>query len=427
MSESRVLVVGTTGDYIRWVSQHFPGRALFVTDHRIRQMAIDPPPPPGCEILSDLSRPRQVRRDLAEHMKLHDIRPVGIVCYDCESMPLAADLAASLGLPYPGATAIEMCRDKARCKAAWTAADVPCPASEVITTAEEALAFHEAHGECVLKPLTGTGSELVFRCADATSVREAVRLIHQGLRARSHTRLYAGAAGRMAIEEFVSGPEFSCDFIVDDGRAKIVRLSRKIPMRGGPFGIIQGYRLPCELPPGNSLDLLVEIFGRAAAALELTRAMCMVDFLASPRGPKLLELAPRPGGDCLPSVIRHAAGVDMLAEALNFAEGWPLAIPDFHGWKPTVGLRIYGRTEGVLSGVDFSAALADPRVLETHMLAAPGDRIVLPPKDYDSWVLGHLIFRPDPRLDLDAQCEDLLAKVRIEMKGRSCPPLPLSA
>ena len=40
----------------------------------------------------------------------------------------------------------------------------------------------------------------------------------------------------------------------------------------------------------------------------------------------------------------------------------------------------------------------------------------MPPADYDSWLLGHVIFEPDPDPDPAVQCRRLAAKLAVEME-----------
>jgi biotin carboxylase len=186
-------------------------------------------------------------------------------------------------------------------------------------------------------------------------------------------------------------------------------------MRSGPFGTTLGYIVPGDLPVGTSYAGIERILGQAARSLRLTRAICMVDFIIGPDGPVLLELAPRPGGDCLPPLIRHAAGLDMLGLALDVAQGWPIELPTRHAWKRHVGMRIYARKKGVLADVDVRRVACDPRVVEVYLSRRPGHVVVLPPFDYDSWSLGYVIFQPSPDCNIEIQCDELMAHVRVAM------------
>jgi biotin carboxylase len=255
----------------------------------------------------------------------------------------------------------------------------------------------------------------VFLCNDAAEAGRAFSEIREGLSRRRGNRLYAGSGLQIMAETYVSGPEYSCDFVLEDARVRIVRLARKIRVPGGPFGAIRGYVVPADLPGGVRLSQIEGMVEQAARSLKLPRTLCMVDFIVGPAGPVLLELAPRPGGDCLPPLIRHAAGVDMLGFALDVAEGWPIDVPDWSNWKQCVGLRIHARQQGVLTGMDVGRIMTDPRVSELHLSRQPGHVVVLPPVDYDSWILGYLIFSPESGRAIELQCEELLADVRIAM------------
>ena len=417
--DNRVLVVGTTPDYVDWIDRHCPGRGLFLTDPILRQNAGETAPEACSELLADLTGAENVWRKLTEHLDRWAIRLAGIACFDDESMVLAAILADRLDLPYPSGQAIGRCRDKFRCKQFWGAAGVPTArSSEVVSPQDAGLFLSESPGACVLKPLTGAGSELVFLCRSQREVMDAVGTIGQGLHRQRENRLYAGADSSILAEEFIPGPEFSCDFLIEDCGITIVRLARKILLSDGPLGTVLGYLAPASLPQSLLLSDLACILERAAQCLGLSRAICMADFIIPDEGePILLELAPRPGGDCLPHLLRHAAGFDMLELTLDFAECKPISIPPGGGWEQMVGLRIHARREGVVEAIDSRQAREDHRVREVHIARRVGHHVVLPPGDYSSWLLGHIIFRPTPGLEVEAQCGEILDGVKITIEG----------
>jgi len=59
--EPKVLVVGTTADYIDWIQKSCPGRALFLTEPGVRRQAEEPCPLPGEEILSNFHTGKYMR------------------------------------------------------------------------------------------------------------------------------------------------------------------------------------------------------------------------------------------------------------------------------------------------------------------------------------------------------------------------------
>ena len=106
MPDKRLLVVGTTADYIDHIRTHYPGRALFVTDPAERAAAAEKDPAPADELLCDLQDPRRVHDGLNTHLSRWRMGICGVVSYDCESLGLAADLAKQFGLPFPAPAAI---------------------------------------------------------------------------------------------------------------------------------------------------------------------------------------------------------------------------------------------------------------------------------------------------------------------------------
>ena len=79
---SRVLVVGTTPDYIDWIRRCNPERALFLTDPGQRQRTDQPQPEPHEEILANLTDGRQVRQAVRQHLLHHRMRINAVACFD---------------------------------------------------------------------------------------------------------------------------------------------------------------------------------------------------------------------------------------------------------------------------------------------------------------------------------------------------------
>ena len=145
--------------------------------------------------------------------------------------------------------------------------------------------------------------------------------------------------------------------------------------------------------------------------------MIMVDFIVQADRALLIEMTPRPGGDCLPPLIRHSCGLDTLGAALDFAAGRPVALPAPEAWRRLAGLRVLARREGVIDALDDRLLRADPRVLECVFKVGPGHRVSLPPADYDSRILGHVIFVPSGPAGLEPECRQLTGLIDIRWRA----------
>jgi biotin carboxylase len=418
--DQRVLVVGTTADYIQWLRTCRPGQVLFLTDPAVRREADEPAPSTGEELLCDLADTHRVLEALADHLKKWQLGLDGIACYDCESMVLAARLAQAFALPYPGVQAVDNCRDKYRSRILWREYHLDTPDVRRIKSSDDAIGFfRKTGGPCVLKPLSGSGSELIFRCDSEADCDRHFRRIVQGLEHRRNHRLYqplAGGAPAIIAETYVDGEEYSCDFVLQGDRVTLIRLARKVLFPRDPFGTAKAYVLPGAWPEALDAGQFEQTLYRSALALGIERAVCMLDFIVNDGRMTLLELAPRPGGDCLPSLVRRCYQLDVLQLMLDFARQQPLDVhlPPVH--PPMVGLRLHAQKEGELISMDTRDLGKDPRVQEIQLIRQPGHRIKRPPEDYDAWLLGHVIFVPDPHTDIAAQCRALCDKVKIQVQ-----------
>jgi biotin carboxylase len=415
-----VLVVGTTGDYIDYLRNRRPNQSLFLTDCEIRRQAREPAPGPEEEALAPLADSEQSLEILLRFLERSDIRIEGVACFDCESMELASLAAASLGLSYPSTQAVRNCRDKYLTKTLWSRAGLLCPSTESVGSASEAIRFWDrVRGPCVLKPATGSGSELVFRADTPEQVKERFHLIEYELAQRENTRMFlntAGGAARIVIEEMVEATEYSCDFIIEKNDVRVLRLARKLLADRGPLGTVLGYFVPASLPQGVEMTVFERTLLKSARCLGIERSICMLDFWVRDSEVILLELSPRPGGDCLPSLLRYACNMDILTMALDFAAGRRIGLEPEKPASPHVGLRLYAPGGGTARIGSLDDLLADNRVKEVKLYREQFHKVRMPPDDYTSWLLGHVIFAPRETQDIYRQCEDIRGLLHITME-----------
>ncbi|MBU1740803.1 MAG: hypothetical protein KKC37_04595, partial [Proteobacteria bacterium] len=238
MPERRVLVVGTTPDYVDYIGRQCPGRAVFVIDPKLRSQATQPTPGDDEEIGCNLLRPGPVIERVREHTRRYGYVPQGVACFDCESLELAARLAEAWDLPFPPKNAIRASRSKFISKDIWRRNGIPCPRAAMIPDLPALSAFQEqVGGPVVVKPLTGSGSELVFICPDRAAGARAWETIVSRLSGHPDQRMYTSAADDpgepdprrvLCAEEFIVGQEYSADFILDQGRLQIIRVAQKV-------------------------------------------------------------------------------------------------------------------------------------------------------------------------------------------------------
>lgn len=412
----RVLVVGTTADYIQWIRSRYPDEALFITAPHVRKAAEESVPAPSEELVQDLSDTAGLVDAVTAHMKTHSLIPAGIACFDCEAMVTASRLAAALGLPCPGEAAILNCRDKLISKQLWQAKGVPCPRVwPVHGIGDLTRLLKETTAGLVLKPAWGSGSELVFHCGNRKEADTAWQAMTSGLEKRKENALFAHPDQLVLAEERICGPEYSADFILTDTGLTLIRVARKLIPAGMPFGTATGYEVPGILPPHLTVEALSSVLEKAARALGLEKGICMVDFVIRYNQPYLLEITPRPGGDCLPWLLDISGHLDILKLTLDVAGNrpWDLSRVCF---SPHMALRIHARKSGTLTAIRYRDLASEPRIKQIHLIRKPGHRIILPPDDYDSWLLGHVIFDTYGWNFPETRCSLLIRRLEIDIQ-----------
>ncbi len=426
MPDPRVVIVGTTADYIDAVRNSYPGRALFVTATDERSAAKEPAPHPQEELLCNLEDFEKVASFLNTHLLQWKLKAAGVACFDCESLELAAYIAGKLSLPFPSPTSVANCRNKFLSKQIWQGNQIPCPRAEVIrgdVDISETMA--RLHFPAIIKPLTGSGSELVFKCNTYGEVKTAVEIIRTRLANHQNQRMYRrfkhgktifNSRSELLMETFIEGNEFSCDFLIDGNMLQTIRIAAKIPAIDQATGTTLAYVVPGAIPGVLAQEQLNRLLLRAARVLGLKRSLGMADFIMHRDKAYLLELTPRPGGDCLPPLIRASSGLDMIGLTMDFAEGKPLRIPEKISWEKLVGMRIFAESAGIVRHIDASRLKQDNSVRSYVLKAHSGYRVKYPPEDYDSRLLGYVIFKPHPEQSIEFHCREIRSKIKIAIE-----------
>lgn len=421
----KVLVIGTTADYIEVLIERFEDRVFFVTDFEERVKCKGVKPASSSEALLDLEDQGVIVNALKGHLQEHNIVPSGVACFDCESLALASIIAGNFELPFPSLGSIMNCRSKNLSKSIWKVQGIPCPGFALIRNECDAVRFFDSlNGPAVMKPLTGSGSELVLLCKDKDDCRRAYKTITEKLQSHLNHKMYtalnmpADENPREVImmEQYIPGEEYSCDFILEDGYIRILRLAKKIINHEITFGTVSAYVLKADLPGKWDIKKLEARLQTASKSLGLNRTIAMVDFKIYDDEVFLLEITPRPGGDCLPPLIQVSSGFDILKAALDFAEGKQVVVPNMEQWEKVVGFPLIASQRGVLKTLDAGALASDSRVVSCHFKRSIGDTIELPPEDYDSRLLGYVIFKPNFDKTLEEQCLGIAQKLIIEME-----------
>lgn len=407
MADKKVIIVGSTADYNEIICKRYGADVLFLTDINESLNWEGFKPPLEDECLSDLTDYNRAVSDLISHLSIFNKEPAGVACFDCESLPLASRVAVKFGLPFPSEDSINISRSKSASHQSWHKHGLPCPASASITNAEGIPKAILATGlPAVLKPSTGSGSELTFLINSVAEAKERFAFIEERLALHKNTRMYMTTD--CTLEKYIEGVEYSCDWILKDKQAHIIRIAKKLHKNSLSFGTSSAYIVPGDFEHNLDMDKIKETLVKGAHALGFYSMIAMTDFIVKNGVPYLLEMTPRIGGDCLPWLIKASSGTDMFEAAIKYAKGEAVEPPA--AWKLLCAVRIIADKAGIFDHVE---AEDDPRIIQIHIDRPKGHKIILPPDNYDSRIIGFVIFKPDSLSSIDKQAAEIESSIRI--------------
>jgi hypothetical protein len=301
-------------------------------------------------------------------------RPVvGLMCWDEPLVLDAGLLAAEFGVPGLSVSGVRGCRDKQRTRAELTAAGLYQPGFELTTTVEQARAAARRIGcPVVIKPRAMGASIGVVFAADEAAVDEAFAV------ALSASRVDPGPYRASAIvEEYASGPEISIDGAVYKGEYLPMFVARK-HSSDHPYFEEVGHIVDAADPLLDDHDLM-HTLARAHRALRIEDGITHSEVRLTERGPLIIEVNGRLGGDLIPFLGRTATGIEPGEVLFDVATGQR---PDTTPTRRAVaGIRFgYPERDCVLRSVSVPGDA--PGLVAAAPMAEPGSTLRLPPGGY---------------------------------------------
>jgi biotin carboxylase len=294
----------------------------------------------------------------------------------CWDEPLVLDaglLAAEFGVPGLSVSGVRGCRDKQRTRTELTAAGLHQPGFELTTTVEQARAAAARIGyPVVIKPRAMGASIGVVFAADEAEVDAAFQV------ALSASRVDPGPYRASAIvEEYAPGPEISIDGAVHKGEYLPMFLARK-HSSDHPYFEEVGHIVDAADPLLSDHDLM-HTLARAHQALGIEDGITHSEVRLTERGPLIIEINGRLGGDLIPFLGRTATGIEPGEVLFDVATGQR---PDITPTRRAVaGIRFgYPERDCVLRSV--SVPTEAPGLVTASPMAEPGTTLRLPPGGY---------------------------------------------
>ncbi|MFL6163970.1 MAG: ATP-grasp domain-containing protein [Jatrophihabitantaceae bacterium] len=301
-----------------------------------------------------------------------DHKVAGVLTYDELLVTVTARIAELLGVRGLTVAGAENCRDKSRTRAALTLARLPQPRYAVVHDLAEATEAAARIGyPLVVKPRGMGASVGVVRVAGAKALRAAFEITDRAR--RTGPPVYEDG---MLVEEYLEGPEISIDGAVFDGEYRPFCLARKL-LGAPPYFEEIGHLVDAADPLATD-PALRALLNEAHATLGVLDGVTHTEVRFTSRGPVIIEVNARLGGDLIPYVGKLATGVDPGRVAAEVATGAPPSLDRTD--HACAGIRFcYPPRDCRVVSVSVPEPGAVPGLVAAHPIAQPGAVVRLPP------------------------------------------------
>lgn len=291
--------------------------------------------------------------------------PQAVLTFNDSGLVLAAKVAKRFQLPHISIDCAIKATDKEEQHRIITHSDIPSPAWTRATTIYEIQSWLERYSSVVVKPADRAASAGVSLVEDASEVSQAFKIAK-----------IESPSSRVIVEEYLPGPEFSVESVAVNSRQIPVAITRKLV--GEPPNFIElGHSLPAELDL-KKRKAIVNVAMEATQALGINYGACHTEIKLSPRGPVLIEVNARLGGDRIPELVHHALGIDLYALALQSAAGDSIAPEDLRPrYNKAAAIRFGANPSGKLHGVMITGPLQ--REAEEYGVIGERGMVLAPP------------------------------------------------
>lgn len=328
-------------------------------------------------------------------------RLAGVVTWSDAAVETVAAVGAAHSLPTASVEAARICRDKGLMRQALASRRPDlCPRFARVNSWEEALEASRAMTyPLVLKPVSGSGSKGIYRVED----EKALRTAHQALTAfvdPAQDPIFTGHQGDLILEEFLAGTEHSVEGVVHDGAVSVFGVTDK--RTNEPYRLETGHIFPSQLPT-QALASVHELVQETIARFGLDNTAFHLECIIGADGKaRLVECAARGAGDfILSDLVGLATGVPGCLNVLRVALGEDPLPTSPH---LVAGVRkIMATHPGTLAQIaGLDDALRVSGVEKVVLERAIGARVQLPPKDFNSSVIGAVIASAPTAAEVEA-------------------------
>lgn len=254
---------------------------------------------------------------------------------------------------------------------------------------------------CIIKPTDNAGSHGVAKVNDFDELLTSYDYSHSCSR-----------HGKVIVEEYLDGPEVSVEVMVVKGQVHILQITDKITT-GAPHFVEMGHTQPSRLPEKTQREIR-EVAEAACMSLGLDKGPAHVEMRVTSRGPVMIELGARMGGDNITThLVPLSTGIDMVGATIRVALGEE---PDIN---PTLNcgsaIRYIKAPFGTIKAIEgINEAEKSPGVKQITFTKSVGEESKVIECSNDR--IGFVIAQGRTADEAAKNCEEAMEKIVVSIK-----------
>lgn len=325
-------------------------------------------------------------------------------------IPLASKISEKLKLQYqlPYEASLR-CRNKKIARQKLNEAGVGKVQYRLVNSQSDLEAeLQDVDFPLIVKPSNDSGSKNVYLCKDKVEVSTALQNIVQ-----SKKNIVGQSIDTdILIEEFLDGPEYSIESVTVNGQTTVLGITKKL-VTPYPLSIEVGHDFPANLNADEEREIrsLVE---QSLAVLGVDFTVTHLEVKLTKKGPRIVEVNARPGGDEIPHLVRAVTGIDLKALAFLVTLGKGIdSLTLSSSTVPSASIRfLLANQEGKLS---FDEQFQSPEIKEQKWYVKNGQVVKRTESNFDR--LGYFIVYGDEQYSSSTKVNSLEKGLAISIKN----------
>jgi len=372
-------------------------------------------------------------KETLEYMRSQPIRFDAVTIKTSEWLtPLTALLAKQYGCIGNEPIVAFNCRSKYHMRCELKKGGVPIPKFQLCRNYKELLAAIDQIGvPCVAKPVGGNasyGAFMIHTREDLASLESRYKASIEYLKKKAISDdVFAFSDEEMdlmgvqdhvdmvtdyLVEEFMEGPEVSVDAVTQNGKTTIMGIEDQIRMEP-PYFLQLAANLPYVCSPKKFQEIQA-LISKTIEAIGIKNSASHTEIIFTPKGPQIVEIGCRIGGDDLHDTIFEVTGYNLMFESIMTALGTSRVYRVENKCHTRMEF-IMPQKAGIIRKIHIPKEVnKEPNVLGLEFLLEEGDRVGMPPENFD--YIGFISTKGSSPQEAEENLKKALSQVIIDIK-----------